>query len=244
MTCILVLFVCLTALGFVGYSLVPTLYYLFFKKAPFPPDPNGKRIFLTFDDGPDPRYTPTLLGILRENNVHAIFFVVAEKAARHPELIQEISRAGHLIGLHGLNHRDAWLTTPAGQKRDFEQGLAILETLGCDVTYYRAPWGHLNLTSLFLAKQHQLNVMLWTVMAEDWEAESISGRILKRLFKRVRNGSVICLHDSGCGKGAAPGAPEHTVKAVAEFVPRMLGRGFQFVLPADCGKHAKGDWAR
>ncbi len=216
------------------YALFPTWYYLFFKKLPFCHSENEKKILLSFDDGPDPRYTVGLLKILADNEVRAVFFVVAEKAAQNPEIIQMISEGGHLIGLHSLEHRDAWREGIACQKKDFEQGLSILQGLGCKVTFYRAPWGHLNMTSLLLASKHKLKIVMWTVMAQDWEPESSSARILERLTGRTKSGSVICLHDSGCGKRAAPGAPECTLKAVEEYVPLMLKNGYSFVLPDDC----------
>ncbi|HML47538.1 MAG TPA: polysaccharide deacetylase family protein [Clostridia bacterium] len=227
------------ALLFTVYCWIPTAYFLHFKRPPRSPNPGDRALMLTFDDGPDPRYTERLLGILEKNGVRAVFFVVAEKAAQCPGILSKIAGAGHGIGLHSLEHRDAWLSGPAYQKKEFERSLAIMEGLGCKAAYYRAPWGHLNLTSLALARKHRLKIMLWTVMAQDWEKASTSQRILERLFKRVKGGSVICLHDAGGDRRAAPGAAEHTLQAVAEFVPLMLKKGFRFVLPEGCGAMGK-----
>ena len=213
------------------YCLTPTFYYLYFRKPPFKLATNEKRVMLSFDDGPDPRYTGRLLDILKANNIHATFFVVAEKAYKNPDLIRRIIDEGHLVGLHSLEHRDAWCESPAYQKRDIESGLEILKELGCDVSFYRAPWGHLNLTSLILAKKYGLKIILWSVMAQDWEKNSTALRVLGRLTKRTTNGSVLCLHDSGCGKAAAEGAPAHTIEAVSLFLPAMLNAGYRFVFP-------------
>ena len=107
-----------------------------------------------------------------------------------------------------------------------------MKGLGCVPKLYRAPWGHLNLYTLALAKKHGMKVLLWTVMAQDWEADSSSERVLERLRGRVKSGSVICLHDSGCGKAATEGAPSHMLEALRTFLPEMLGEGWTFVLPA------------
>ena len=216
------------------YALVPTWYYLFIRKPAFGGSSDGKRICLSFDDGPDPEYTGRLLQILADNKVRAAFFVVAQKAEENPDIIRQICEGGHLIGLHSLEHGDAWRKSIAYQAKDFKQGLHILHKLGCNVTYYRAPWGHLNLTSTLLASKYKLRIIQWSVMAQDWEPESSSQRVLERLQSRTKSGSVICLHDSGCGKKAAPGAPEGTLKAVAQFIPLMLQNGYRFVLPDEC----------
>ena len=106
-----------------------------------------------------------------------------------------------------------------------------MKGLGCEPKFYRAPWGHLNLYTLALAKKYGVKVLLWSVMAQDWEADSTAERVLARLRKRAKSGSVICLHDSGCGKAAAEDAPSHMLEALRTFLPEMLGEGWTFVLP-------------
>ncbi len=145
---------CIAVLFFTVYSLIPTLYYLLFKEKPFSFDENSKRIMISFDDGPDIRYTNSILDTLEQNNVRAAFFVVAEKAAENPEIIKRMLSCGHLVGLHSLEHRDAWKAFPSYQNVELKAGLALLEGLGCKASFYRAPWGHLTLTTLLLAKKH------------------------------------------------------------------------------------------
>jgi len=221
----------LAALFFLFYCVLPSVRFRYFAKAPFRTDKGIKRILLSFDDGPDPRYTGKLLDILEESGVKATFFLVADKAAEHPELVRRIMEGGHKIGFHSLAHRDTWREGPAYQKREFEAGLKILQSLGCNPEFYRAPWGHLNLLSLALARKHHLKIILWTAMAQDWEKSSSAERVLSRLAARTKSGGVLCLHDSGCGKAAAAGAPGETIEAVAGFIPLMTEKGFTFVLP-------------
>ena len=221
----------LAVLFFLIYFLLPSVRFRYFAKAPFRTDKGVKRIMLSFDDGPDPRYTERLLDVLDISGVKATFFLVADKAAENPELVRRIIKSGHKIGFHSLEHRDAWCVCPAYQKRAFEEGLKILQDLGCKPEFYRAPWGHLNLLSLGLARKHHLKIILWTVMAQDWERSSSAERVISRLVERTKSDGVICLHDSGCGKGAAEGAPDETIEAVSGFIPMMIEKGFTFVLP-------------
>lgn len=190
-----------------------------------------KTILLTFDDGPDPRYTERLLNILAHNNVRVIFFLVAEKAKKNPELVRRILTDGHLVGFHSSKHTFQWFARPASVKKDFSEGLEVLKGLGCQVNYYRPPWGLFSLTSIFLVRKYHLTTVLWTTMAGDWQKKSRTQRILKKLMKSVKQGAIICLHDSGCGVGSAEGAPEYTLQAVQNFLPAMKNKGYQFVLP-------------
>jgi peptidoglycan/xylan/chitin deacetylase (PgdA/CDA1 family) len=95
-----------------SYQLIPNLIEQHF-------DPQVIRRFsaqkneiaLTFDDGPSPVYTPELLDLLKEHNVHASFFLVAENAQAYPEIVKRMARKGHSSGLHSLNHRGFWVET-------------------------------------------------------------------------------------------------------------------------------------
>ena len=85
-----------------GYSIVPTGYYKCKQHLHQP----GKALYLTFDDGPDPQYTPQLLDLLEQYHIPASFFVVAQSAQSHPDLIARMKRNGHVIGLHSLAHKN------------------------------------------------------------------------------------------------------------------------------------------
>lgn len=216
-----------------AYCVAPTYWRKWFRPVPGRFRTADQAVLLTFDDGPDPRYTGRILDILREHDARAVFFVVAGQARLHPELIERMRREGHAVGLHSLNHLSAWSLTPCAVRRDFEESLSILRRLGCNVRYYRPPWGQVNLFSLREAERHGLTMVLWTVMAQDWEKDSTAERILRRLDERVKSGSVICLHDGGADAGAAPGAPEETVRALPAFLRSAREMGYRFVLPCE-----------
>ena len=101
-------------------------------------------LYLTFDDGPHPEYTPILLDLLASYHIPATFFVVTEFARKNPALIQRMQAEGHLIGFHSASHRSAYLMTPKQTRSDFSDGLEALAQLGISPQYFRPPWGVVN----------------------------------------------------------------------------------------------------
>lgn len=185
-----------------------------------------RKICLTFDDGPDPRYTPELLRLLRREQVRATFFLVADKAAASPDLVREIIAAGHEIGFHTLKHRHAYLLFLCGSLKMVGEGRRKLEEVaGRRVFWFRPPWGALNLFQYLTARILRLRLVLWSANAQDWEVKTGPEGILERLKERVGPGGVIVLHDSG----GEPGAPVNTLAAVPEVIRWFKGRGYQFV---------------
>ena len=81
----------------------------------------SRRLFLSFDDGPSPNYTDTLLDLLAAHQICASFFVVAKSAEKNPRIMKKMRCAGHLIGLHSAAHVSAYLMTPAYAARDFQK---------------------------------------------------------------------------------------------------------------------------
>lgn len=107
-------------------------------------------IALTFDDGPDPVYTPVLLDLLKRERIKATFFLVGERAARYPELVLRMSREGHCIGLHNYKHQCNWLISPWKNARTLEQSARIIENItGERPVFYRPPWGMMHLLDFF-----------------------------------------------------------------------------------------------
>lgn len=183
-----------------------------------------KRLYLTFDDGPDPRYTERLLDLLARYDVHASFFVVARQAQAQPELIRRMRREGHFVGLHSLEHRSSLMNAPGYEVKALAESTAIFARLGLEITAYRPPWGHSNLALLQQLRQRGIRLVLWDVMAEDWQACATAAGIAEKLLLRTRGGDIICLHDSH----GAPGAPERTIQALEIVIPQLLARGYVF----------------
>lgn len=204
------------------YVAVPSLYFKFMYK--LKRKENGKTIYLTFDDGPSSEYTEMLLDVLKKYNVKVSFFCVAEFANENEKIIKRMRKEGHLIGLHSLKHENAYFMDVFKTNKDFRESMQIMNKLGQDITYYRPPWGDLNLASLFNIKRYNLKLVLWNVMAEDWEGDSTPFDIEVKLLRRIQGGDIICLHD---GRGENE-APSRTIEALDKVIPILLGKGFKF----------------
>lgn len=188
-----------------------------------------KRLILTFDDGPDLRYTAKFLDIIKDEKIKATFFVVADNALNNPNLIERMKRENICIGLHSLRHIHPYLCGYRATEQDFQQSMDIMKELGCNVKFYRPPWGKPNLyTRRFLLK-HNLHMVLWDVMARDWSARSTPELIARRIEKRVFDGAIICLHDSGDRYGGDKDAPFNTIDALKIVIPNLKKKGYEFI---------------
>lgn len=183
-----------------------------------------KTLYLTFDDGPDPRFTPQLLDVLKANDIKATFFVVADFAENNRELIERIKREGHLIGLHSWKHDCPIMEGRKAAAEDIEKSFNIMKSLDTDIEYVRPPWGTVNSTFRNAVKEKGLKMVFWSVMAGDWQGNITSELINQRLIHRVKNGSIICLHD-GRGKNDAP---QKTVDAMKVMLPIWKRQGYRF----------------
>ena len=189
-----------------------------------------KSLALTFDDGPDIRYTPLLLDLLKHENIHATFFVVGRQASAHPELIYRMLSEGHTVGAHTMSHKNMLLCTPSYIREDFKASIRLhRELTGDALRLFRPPWGISSPISNKYIKKYGITRGLWDVMAEDWESHTTSGIIASKLKDRVFDGAVICLHDAGENTGGAKGAPLRTIDALMHTIPWLKAQGYQFL---------------
>jgi peptidoglycan/xylan/chitin deacetylase (PgdA/CDA1 family) len=156
-------------------------------------------IALTFDDGPDPVGTPALLDVLARHDVRATFFLIGERAARHPELVERTLAAGHVVGNHGWDHRSLQLEVPGGWlaagrwgRAQVRAGAAVLGDRGA--RYFRAPYGHQDLASRFDAFLAGHVTVGWNLTAGDFMGES-GAEIAGRTITRLEPGDIVTFHD-------------------------------------------------
>lgn len=174
----------------------------------------GPGVCLTFDDGPDPNFTPRVLDILDYFNVSGTFFVIGEKAERYPGLIQQIVARGHKIGAHSQHHRLSWKMTPLATWREWQENIKTLESLtGNEIQWIRPPWGTFNLVLWLWMKKYKKQAVLWSDKGNDWQVKRSPAEISSRLLKNIKPGSILLLHDSG---GEA-GAPENSILALSNI---------------------------
>lgn len=195
------------------YAFIPSLISRLFGFRVFRRGRSDTQFALTFDDGPDPHYTPRLLDLLRHHQAKATFFVVGEHAASHPELIQRIHEEGHLIGIHNYIHKTNWFMRPRTVRNQIQRtGQIIHEVTGVKTCYYRPPWGIMNLFDFFSKKERK--IILWSSMFEDWRSRVGAQRLAERMLKELRGGEVMLLHDRGTTLGADAHAPEQMLQAL------------------------------
>ncbi|MEH7336187.1 polysaccharide deacetylase family protein [Neobacillus drentensis] len=210
------------------YWLVPYILTAGFGIGALKRKASSEKIAFTFDDGPNPIYTPQLLDLLKINKIKATFFVVGSKAEKYPELITRMHNEGHLIGMHNYVHKSNWVLAPWTLRRHLSKTASIIERItGERPIYYRPPWGLLTLLDFLLMKKYK--IIHWSVMAEDWRSKGGSEKVKNRLLQNIKKGDVILLHDCGETPGADEDAPMNTIHALKDVFKELEGRGMSCV---------------
>jgi len=185
-------------------------------------------VALTFDDGPDPRYTEAFLAALE--GAQATFFVLGESVERWPYLARAIVEAGHEIAVHGYSHRTMTRTLPLATLRDLRKARrAIIEATGVTPGFYRPAYGRFNLVSWIEASRLGLRRTLWTAGARDWESQSTPGQITQRILSAAEPGAIFLLHDAD----GDPGAPRNTLAAIPGILTGLSERALRTVTLSD-----------
>jgi cellulose synthase/poly-beta-1,6-N-acetylglucosamine synthase-like glycosyltransferase/peptidoglycan/xylan/chitin deacetylase (PgdA/CDA1 family) len=190
--------------------------------------PDAHTIALTFDDGPDPTWTPKILAVLRAYHVHATFFVVGTQVSAHPDLVRQIVADGNEIGVHTFTHPNLG-TIPAWQRtlQLREDQLAIAGATGQTTTLLRPPYSSVNdaldnddWSAVRQAGSEGYLTVLTTQDSEDWTRPGVA-RIVADATPRGSAGQVVLMHDAG-------GDRSQSVAALAQLIPRLEARGFHF----------------
>jgi peptidoglycan/xylan/chitin deacetylase (PgdA/CDA1 family) len=156
---------------------------------------------ITFDDGPNPTWTPKLLDALEKSSVKATFFLVGAYAQRDSGLVRRIVDEGHLIGNHSWSHPNLALTSKARVVEELRRTNEVLEQIsGVPVRYFRPPFGGRRPAVLQAAQKLGLVPVMWNAMTSDWKEPSedrISCRLIQKIDRLMRKGCAanIVLHD-------------------------------------------------
>jgi peptidoglycan/xylan/chitin deacetylase (PgdA/CDA1 family) len=182
-------------------------------------------VLLTFDDGPDPTWTPYVLAVLKQRHVHAVFCVVGRAARKHPELLRRIVREGHVLCDHTEGHDEQLPREPANVMRaQIELGArAISAATGERPLWFRSPGGAWSVTVERVVAEAGMATLKWNVDPRDWErppAHVIVGRVLRD----ARPGSIVLLHDGGGDRRATALA----LRSLLVALPRL---GLRFAEP-------------
>ena len=193
----------------------------------------ARTIALTFDDGPDPVWTPKVLEVLRRNHVHATFFVVGTQAAAHPEILRQIVADGHEVGVHTFTHADLGRVPAWRQSLELnETQLAVAGATGRTTSLLRPPYSSSNkalndaewAAVRDAAGQGYLTV-LTTLDSDDWRRPGVD-HIVANATPSGSAGQVLVMHDAG-------GDRTQTVAALGKLLPRLTTQGFTFATVGD-----------
>lgn len=181
---------------------------------------------LTFDDGPDPVFTPALLDVLGRHRARATFFVLGDRAARHPELIARMRAEGHTVASHTVDHRSLTHDAPRRWRHRVRWRRMQLSGMpeGVDRSLWRPPYGHLSVGAALGAWAPSRRCIGWSIDARDYRAEPAEV-IVDRVLGALAPGAIVLFHD-GLANAAEPEAFDRraTVEAVDQILTRVAGR--------------------
>ncbi|WP_235427054.1 polysaccharide deacetylase family protein [Cohnella kolymensis] len=160
----------------------------------------SRKVALTFDDVPDPRFTPQVLDVLNTKHVRATFFVVGTRMLKHPDLLKRIDRDGHDIGNHSYSHPDfSRIPLDKVQQQIIRSEEIVEKLVGFKPKLVRPPYGEIRPAQLDWAKQQGYTVVNWDVDSRDWR-QLTADEVFRNVTSAVRPGSVILMHAGG-GEG-------------------------------------------
>ena len=187
-----------------------------------------KTIVLTFDDGPNPTYTPTVLKILKKYDVPGTFFLVGSMVSRYPSIVKQMVEQGEEVGIHTFTHVDLSYQSDARIKREMEQTqLALAGAAGITTTLFRAPYSSETdaIDNYSYPVYKKLGASGYTSVfvdtdSDDWKQPGVA-KIIKWATPSGTSGSSVLFHDAG-------GVRSQTMKALPQYIEKMKAKGYTF----------------
>jgi peptidoglycan-N-acetylglucosamine deacetylase len=179
---------------------------------------NQKNIYLTFDDGPHPTITPFVLQQLEKFNAKATFFCIGDNVKKHPQTFAHIQAAGHAVGNHTMHHVNGWRTKDEVYIKDVTEAAALISS-----NLFRPPYGRITKSQInqLIAKNASVKIIMWSVLAGDWDKKLTVEACLQKLKKNIDAGSIVVFHDS-----------EKAYERLAYTLPKLLqylsDKGYHF----------------
>ncbi|GAC42846.1 polysaccharide deacetylase family protein [Paenibacillus popilliae] len=199
----------------------------------------GKRIALTFDDGPNPKNTPAILELLKQYDARATFFLVGWRVKDNPELVKRTLREGHEVGNHSYYHKYFRRGIPPAEIEDdmMKAHRLIEEVTGMAPHLYRPPGGYYNQQLVDVAHANDYRIVMWSWHQDtkDWSSPGVQ-RIVNKVLNSARNGDIVLMHDVAGGRS-------QTVEALKTILPELKRRGYSMVTVSELMAHrVKGEW--
>ncbi|BFH15497.1 polysaccharide deacetylase family protein [Paenibacillus melissococcoides] len=198
----------------------------------------GKRIALTFDDGPDPKNTPAILNLLKQYDAKATFFLVGWRLKDNPELAKRTLREGHEIGNHSYYHKYFRRGISAAEiEEDMMKAHRLIKKVtGTAPHLYRPPGGYYNQELVDVARANDYRIVMWSWHQDtkDWSSPGVQ-RIVNKVLSSAGNGDIVLMHDFAEGRS-------QTVEALKTILPELKKRGFSIVTVSELMAHrVKGE---
>jgi peptidoglycan/xylan/chitin deacetylase (PgdA/CDA1 family) len=189
--------------------------------------PDLTTVALTFDDGPCPEGTPVVLDALDRLGLSATFFCLGAEVARHPGLVTEIRRRGHLVASHGYRHDHHFARSARWVRSDLQAATEVLGQEGVSPRWFRPPFGQTPGTTLLEAHRQGLGVVLWSAWGREWVAASDASSVANRIIGHLGGGDVVLLHDSD--RYSSPGTVARAVGALEPIADELRRRRLRAV---------------
>jgi peptidoglycan/xylan/chitin deacetylase (PgdA/CDA1 family) len=187
------------------------------------PQTAGRRIALTFDDGPDPDWTPRVLDALSGRDVPGTFFLVGDRATRAPATVRDIAARGHEIGSHGWSHTSFWLCGPRRTATEIDRAQAALTELGGTAPrFFRPPWGMVNAAMFPILRARGLSAVFWSIQPEGLRPAPAVAQA-SYVIGHAHPGAIVDLHDAE----GTPGAPSRLLAALPAMIDGLRAAGYE-----------------
>ena len=185
-----------------------------------------KRIALTFDDGPDPRFTEDVLNILNQYNVSGTFFLMGSRAIAYPEIVERINNEGHVIGNHTYFHPNLVKEAdiPTLEREVIRTENTLNDIIDYRTSLFRPPYGFLYNELVEKLAEMQYLIIGWSVDSLDWE-EDPPEVIASNVLDNVHPGAIILMHDGADWDGNRT----NTIAALRQIIPALQKQGYEFV---------------
>ena len=190
---------------------------------------NEHEVALTFDDGPDPTWTPKILDILKAKGAPATFFLIGQNAENYPWVVRRLAAEGQTFGSHTYTHTNLALAGDQRTKLELDATEWLLQSItGRSTTLFRPPYEAdsrpdqlSEVRPLVVAQDLGYITVMESIDPEDWDKPG-ADVILQRIKQQRRNGTIILLHDAG-------GDRSQTVEALPKIIDYLRARGDQIV---------------
>ncbi|MCX7765562.1 MAG: polysaccharide deacetylase family protein [Candidatus Sumerlaeia bacterium] len=179
-----------------------------------------KLVALTYDDGPNRRFTPRLLELLKREQVPATFFLLGEQVKNYPSEAKQIAELGFEIGNHTFTHKNLTKLTREEIYNEITSTQEIInKTTDIMPKIMRPPYGVFNQTVIEVTRELGLSIIMWQLDTDDYRQNVIKEQIVASVLKNVKGGDIILMHDRN----------NKTLEATADIIPALRRRGFRFV---------------